>query len=461
MNRSRRSMTPGGGKRYLIFFFCVIFVFLFVSCTNRYIIWWPPVNPDSDEEPITEDIWDGTVADYSVILNQIDSGEVRIGSAAEFAAFRDLVNGKDPNYTDGFLGINVFLDIDLDMTNQDWEPIGLLGFIDGNNIDICPFLGIFDGNNHTIKYKYDGTGEGLNAYGLFAVTYGLNDPVIIKNLRIEATVPNLSGLYFGAGLIVGTSFEEIQFENCHVLSGSSLCIEGGTWGYAGGFIGYVNNGASFTDCVNEADITADNYAGGFAGEIFTTNQDYSDIACEFNNCQNTGDITSKESFAGGLVASVDRSDGGTIKYIGCSNFGSISAGNCAGGIVGNNYGTIDEMSNCSGGIMQISGTEGAGRIIGRIYSHSPNNDVSIISIDDANDDSYDSIGTIGQLSNSNATLRILSGTLRGVPDIVDDDWIIYIAEGANWIGNGVPENPSGKTFTLSLVNGNVTITEKQ
>lgn len=402
-------------------------------------------------------MWDGSVADYSTILNQIDSGEVRIGSAAEFAAFRDLVCGKDPSYTDGFLGIEVILDIDLDMTSQDWEPIGDVEIVDSSTVNIAPFLGTFNGNNHTIKYKFEGTDEDLDSYGLFDVTYGLTDPVVIKNLKVEANV-SVPSSYYGAGLIVGMSFGEIRFENCHVLPDSSLSVNDGNWGHAGGFISYINHGALFTNCTNGADITADGYAGGFAGQLYTTAQDYSDVACEFQDCHNTGDITSNGWYAGGILGEVDRSDGGTIKYINCSNDGSIS-GRDAGGIVGNNYGQIDEMANCSGGTSQITGTESSGRLVGRLYSDSTNNDISIISIDDASGDSYDSIITIGLLENSNATLQITSGTFHGIPQ-VKNDWTIFITEDANWVGEGVPENPSGKSFVLSPGDDGVTISEK-
>lgn len=402
-------------------------------------------------------MWDGSVAEYSTILDQISSGVVRIRSAAEFAAFRDLVSGKDPSYLDGFQGIEVVLDIDLDMTSKDWEPIGDVALVDESNVNIAPFLGTFNGNNHTIKYKYEGIDEEQASYGLFDVTFGLTEPVIIKNLKVEAnvTVPNS---YYGAGLIVGMSFGEIRFENCHVLPGSSLSVNDGIWGHAGGFVSYASHGASFTDCTNGADIMAgSNYAGGFVGSLFTTAMDYSDVACEFRDCHNTGDITSNGWYAGGILGEVDRSDGGTIKYINCSNDGSISGRN-AGGIVGNNYGQIDEMTNCSGGTSQITGTESSGRLVGRLYSDSTNNDISIISIDDANGDSYDSINTIGLLVNTNATLQIASGTFHGIPQ-VQNEWTVSIAEEADWVGEGVPADPSGKTFKLSLDNGNMTITE--
>lgn len=460
---SKKKHFTGGGKQYLIYI--LLTLFLFTACTNRYVIWWPPVNlGPGDKEPLTEDVWDGSVADYSVILNQIDSGEVRIKSAAEFAAFRDIVNGQNGNSPNNFAGIDVLLEIDLDMTYQDWDPIGTAESEDGFNISIAPFSGTFNGNNHTIKYKYDGTGEDLISYGLFNATSSSTTPVIIKNLKIEANV-KIPSAYSGAGLIVGMSTGEIQFENCHVLPGSSLSINDGIWANAAGFVGTAEGVASFESCTNGADImSATGYAGGLIGEFRTANTN-PEIACILQDCHNTGNITGSEQYgyAGGIAGGVDKTSGdGAIRFIDCTNEGAIK-GKYAGGIVGSSrLGLVDEIKNCSGGTSQIEGIVSSGRLVGRLHSTS-RSDVSVISIDDNNGDSYNSISTIGLLESYNDTLLITSGTFHGIPQVSDTgagEWILTISQDANWIGNGVPENPSGKTFVLSPGEEGVTITEK-
>ena len=465
MNKSRRSMTGGGGKRHLLFFFCLIFVFLFMSCTNRYIIWWPPVNPDSDEEPITEDVWDGTVADYSVILNQIDSGEVRIGSAAEFAAFRDIVNGQNGNSPNNFAGIDVLLEIDLDLTATDWLPIGGLAL---SATEASSFSGNFDGQNHVVKYKYDEPSV-ISSYGLFGLTEGQKEPVVIKNLTVEANITNLDVSGNGAaGILVGQSMGEVRFENCSSAPSSFLDIKGGFNSCAGGLIGAMNEGGSFIKCTNGADIinrsdSSSSYSGGLVGIIYTSTMNYDDVSCVFEECTNTGNVTSIASIAGGIAANVVTYDGGTIEFISCENQGAISGGKWAGGLIGDVQGHLNKVEDCSGCSSNIKGNEASGRFFGRLYSAGDDITYTIL-LNNDNGDSYDSIGTIGLLdagSPNNPAISVLSGTLHGIPYLDDYDWIVSIAEDATWVGDGVPENPSGKTFTLSLVNGNVTITEKQ
>lgn len=456
----------GGGKGCLVLFAFLV-IFLFSSCTNRYVVWWPPIV--DDKEPLTEDVWDGSVAEYSTILNQISSGVVRIRSAAEFAAFRDIVNGQNGNSPNNFAGINVFLETDLDLTATDWMPIGGLAL---SETEDSSFSGNFDGQNHTVKYKHEESSV-ISSYGLFGLTEGQEEPVVIKNLTVEANIMNLDVSENGAaGILVGQSMGEIRFENCSSAPGSSLDIKGDYMSCAGGLIGAMNEGGSFIGCKNSADIinksdSTASYAGGLVGVIYTSTMDYNDVRCVFEDCTNTGDITSIASIAGGFAANVVTYQGGTIEFISCENQGAISGGLWAGGLIGDVQGHLNKIEACSGGSSSILGTEATGRLFGRLYSAGSDLTYTIM-IDDENGDLYDSIGTIGLLdagSSNIPTAKIVSGTLHGIPHLGDNsfgtvyDWTVSIAGDADWVGEDVPADPSGKTFKLSLDNGNVTITE--
>ena len=105
--------------------------------------------------------------------------EISIGTAEEFLAFRDAVNGGET-----YAGKTVKLTADIDMTGTDFKGIGYTGSGDNRR----PFSGNFDGQGHTINITQslnDVDGEG----GLFSfIRIPENGTVTIENVHVVGTV---------------------------------------------------------------------------------------------------------------------------------------------------------------------------------------------------------------------------------------------------------------------------------
>ena len=163
-----------------------------------------------------------------------------------------------------FKGVTIQLLNDLDLSNDNWNPIG------DNRTDHA-FSGTFDGNEHTIKGahitgdhcfngKVYGSEEG---WGLFSVT----DGATIKNLKVdEATFASytvISGTI--AGYANNTTFENIEISNTK--------ISGYNW-YTGGVVGWAAGNCTFKgidlDSTTSVGTLWDSHgqcAGGIAGGI--------------------------------------------------------------------------------------------------------------------------------------------------------------------------------------------------
>ena len=153
------------------------------------------------------------------------------------------------------------------------------------------------------------------------------------------------------------------------ITGSGLCT--------GAYVGQANRGNSrYTNCVNYADVTGVGMTAGFVGNVGTS---ASSLYC--TNCINYGTVTSTGSgydgSAGGIMArSSNVGDQGNQRlrvFYNCVNYGKITAGNRAGGIVGTShdydtngqdanyaYYTYDECINYG----DVSGKVYAGGIMG-------------------------------------------------------------------------------------------------
>ena len=103
-------------------------------------------------------------------------------------------------------------------------------------------------------------------------------------------------------------------------------------------------GFTISDCINEADVTATDEYSGYAGGITISSISGGTIT----NCINKGKITASGSsypYAGGIVAST--SEGSTISN--CTNEGDVTSSGHAGGIVGSsNRATIKDCQHKSG-----------------------------------------------------------------------------------------------------------------
>lgn len=196
---------------------------------------------DADAEFV--DPWDGTVADE--LVTDEETKTVTISTAAELALFAQEVNGGN-----NFRGWTVLLTDDINLDNQEWEPIG-------PNADAAnKFAGTFDGQYNTIYNLSVNQGAAYHAAGLFGALNGT-----VKNLNVEnANIVSLSSgdpTDNGIAVIAGSIYTTGAIDNCHVTNAS---VSGNR--YVAGIAGYVYG--SITNCsVTDSFIVAscDNLTG--------------------------------------------------------------------------------------------------------------------------------------------------------------------------------------------------------
>lgn len=348
----------------------------------------------NDEEVISADKWDGK-SSTSPIIDDVEK-TVDVNSAAQLAGFVGLVNTGNT-----YEGYTVTLHSSLDLNNKEWTPIAT-GARSGSSPSGNSFKGTFDGNGNTI-YNLSLKSDPENsdqAIGLF----GIVDGGTVKNLKFEnvnINVPSsemaaaavgmltgggtVSGIEVlsgtvnatrGNGAVVGRMTKSGTISTCtnhaaitgtganiggivgaayYTEDGSTMTIEdchnygtvSGTAGAVGGIVGL--SAADVINCTNDADITGN---GPDVAGIVAEQQNAGSIT----GCVNKGDITNKASAygTGGIVGWI-RYNGTTDNYpaknvievSGNTNYGSVTGGNDAGGIVGTvyNLGTVTDNYN--------------------------------------------------------------------------------------------------------------------
>ena len=291
-----------------------------------------------------------------------------ITTAEELASFRDKVNGGQT-----FAGLKVALKADVDISGKVWVPIAYDSRDNYEKEGYLYFAGTFDGENHTINglsnqgfqptvLRVDtyGTGSGVPEknnylYGFFGILQGAT----VKNLNMtNVNIATEEILLDSVGAIAGFASGSVTIENC-TASGS---IEGqdavaGIIGRiylkkvdqkaeirnctsninivtvgqkAAGITAYARlDGAKseeklifITDCVNNGNIQAANYAAGIA-----TAEDSGAICGKHfsvTNCSNTGNITATNNI-GQILALGGESKTAQWVIKNCTGTGTLSA----------------------------------------------------------------------------------------------------------------------------------------
>lgn len=212
-----------------------------------------------------------------------ESDPYQINNIGDLKLFRDTVNNAQTDGSNQYTGKYVKLNADIDLSGENWDPIGSM------NGDHGAFKGIFDGGNHTISnLKVEKEGQGL---GLFARTANAT----IKNLTLNNVTLTSTDNSNYAGGVVGNAFVT-DFENVHVtgtvnisgrgyigaiaghgygeyndVSAKATCTISSTFWCAGGVIGYLGEGSSIENAVVEG-LTIKSAAGGL-GSIVGMSED--------------------------------------------------------------------------------------------------------------------------------------------------------------------------------------------
>lgn len=222
-------------------------------------------------------------------------GWTAVSSAEELASIKNDLSGK------------YYLTDNIDLTGQDWTPIGTATY----NL----FTGKFDGNGHvikglTVKLNYAAQKNTRYGAGLFGFTSGAE----IKNVSvIDASVSNEGKADASVGILVGCALTT-TIVNCYT---SGEAVNNCTYG-AGGIVGSTfgtgsssgtDGGAYILRCASSADVSSTvSMVGGIVGNT----------CVPVEECYFTGDVSSSSSCAGGIAGRTTS----TVQY--CWSSGSVA-----------------------------------------------------------------------------------------------------------------------------------------
>lgn len=272
------------------------------------------------------DVWDGT----SYSLGWLSTGDPEktsgdafyLNSAEDLAGLAHYVNTY-ASTNPIFKGDTIYLTVDVDLDNHDWDPIGTAVPGEKNR-----FYGSFDGQGHTISNLK--IADGHYYAGLFGqiATYDYSQTfsnVTINNAIVVAKDETESGKNKeAAGALIGRANGTV-INNCHVTG--EINISGDR--FVGGLLGHSH--AQISKCSVEATgkINANTWqAGGLVGSHGATAAYKSSV----ENCSVIGDgedglnVTSYYASVGGAIGavSVNGVDSTTMKGITVANV-SIAA----------------------------------------------------------------------------------------------------------------------------------------
>lgn len=245
----------------------------------------------------------------------------QIAGAADLMAFAEMVNG-------GKSGICAELTANIDLTGEDWVPIGVKG---------ASYSGTFDGKYFTVTP--DITADGSYEYEYIGL-FGYLENAAIRNLKTDGSIrvtadcqsyPVVGGIAACVGSYSG-------FTNCK--NAIAITVDEGTvlnGNGVGGIVGMMYADATFEQCTNWGDISIGSNAysmgvGGIAG--------YSDAVIQISYCYNYADIEYYDDVMGGLIGSCN-----DITAVGCYSAASAEPHNAPRGLEGktlsgNDYGDL-------------------------------------------------------------------------------------------------------------------------
>lgn len=245
----------------------------------------------------------------------------QIAGAADLMAFAEMVNG-------GKSGICAELTANIDLTGEDWVPIGVKG---------ASYSGTFDGKHFTVTL--DITADGSYEYEYIGL-FGYLENAAIRNLKTDGSIrvtadcqsyPVVGGIAACVGSYSG-------FTNCK--NAIAITVDEGTvlnGNGVGGIVGMMYADATFEQCTNWGDISIGSNAysmgvGGIAG--------YSDAVIQISYCYNYADIEYYDDVMGGLIGSCN-----DITAVGCYSAASAEPHNAPRGLEGktlsgNDYGDL-------------------------------------------------------------------------------------------------------------------------
>ncbi len=272
-----------------------------------------------------------TPSSVAYLLSAPTSGTYSLSTLSELKKIKDWVSDNNT-----LQNVTFTLEDDIDTKGEELI-IGYYKYDDSAN---RAFMGVFDGNNHSITNSITASGINESAYiALFSYVKGSS--TVIKNLTVKGTSTRGSIVGYLDGnasvenciseTVIETSVENIGGILCRLEKGYVRnCINKGaitsTSNTEGGIVGYTNGGSGSIDrCINKGNISG-RYAGGIVG--------YMQSNIPITNCKNSGKLTGTGNEVGGIIGSLNT----TPKMINNNcNLGEVNIGaGIIGGTDGNN-----------------------------------------------------------------------------------------------------------------------------
>ncbi len=168
---------------------------------------------------------------------------------------------------------NYILMNDIDLKNEEWEPLG----------NFFPFKGTFDGGGYRIKNLKIQTFSSISGYGFFGFAQGATiKNLIIENINLESGSKDIGGILAAAS--------DVSIINCAVLGNGKVKATGSN--YVGGLVGIASN-IKIEKSFSTIDIEGTNRIGGIVGDAGGDSL----IA----NCYSTSTIRPGSYYYGGLT----------------------------------------------------------------------------------------------------------------------------------------------------------------
>ncbi len=310
-----------------------------------------------------------------------DADPYRIGTAAELAAFRDIVN-------DGQTALCARLtdDIALDKTLE-WMPIG--------KENTCAYAGTFRGDGHTVS------GVNISTERESAGFFGyLSADAKVKGLTISDSI--ITGRRY-AGAVAGYSDGSIS--DCHAAAAVQIKSSGA----AGGIVGAMGQKADrITRCSNRAVVMVNALSGGKTGGIAG---DCGTV--RLTECFNAGTVTAVGSgtlLAGGLIGGC----GGAfaVQLTDVYNVGRVSMTG-----IGSSGGLVGECS----GELRVTNAYQAGTVRGAAIAGTVRGSIKLNNVykTGAQPDKNTGSGTM-----TGVAVRMSGGALKKAADTLGDHFTV-------------------------------------
>lgn len=202
-------------------------------------------NNQYDKDAEYPKIWDGTID--TTWYNDTDT-EFSLDSAEQLAGLAKLVDEGNT-----FAGKTIKLSKDADLDSKLFEPIG-------SYRNDTPFMGIFDGQGHTIKNLSQNTWALNNGYyygDLGMGLFGKVEDATIKNLVMDGA--GISGESGMVGIVAAAAYGDCTFENIAVKNSQANDYQY----YAGGIVGWASGTHTYKNINMESSTVIGSQWGDF------------------------------------------------------------------------------------------------------------------------------------------------------------------------------------------------------